>query len=275
MSDQVQIQPGLVVVTTHGIIQASTAQALLEARSFTEAQGVTNIRYEMVPGSLVEKARNDACRLMMQDNRHWVLFIDGDMTFQRDAIVKLLQTAFHTHPWADVVGGYCNLRGELAIPTIDTGTGTWESHFPNSGVLEVIRTGAAFLLVKRRVCEAMPQPWFGTRVPMRPIDALAEVDNFARIKFDGTNPLRESAAWEILERIARDEPSAIPEQWVPAEVGEDSGFCDRCKHYGLRIVVDTGVVTGHLNQQTIDWTTHKTAMKKRHQDHRAACGVLA
>jgi hypothetical protein len=275
MSDTVEIAipPGLVAVTTHGIMQSATAQSIWEARSHTERAGVHNIRWEIVPGSLVDKARNDACRLMLQDGRQWLLFLDCDMIFPKESILRLLQTAFHSHQWADVVGGYCNLRGELAIPTIDTGTGTWESHFPNSGVKEVIRTGGAFLLVKRRVCETMPQPWFATRVPMRPIDAIAELDNFARIKFDGTNPLRETASWEILERIARDEPSSIKEQWVPAEVGEDSGFCDKVRSHGMRIVVDTHVITGHLHQQTIDWSTHKTAMQRRKQEHRALCGI--
>jgi len=32
----------------------------LEARSFNEKNGLANIEYAMIPGSLVEKARNEA-----------------------------------------------------------------------------------------------------------------------------------------------------------------------------------------------------------------------
>lgn len=270
-----QSPPGLVVITTHGIIQAPTAQCVWEMRSVSERQGVTNVRYQMIPGSLVDKARNDACRAMLGSDAQWVLFIDGDMTFGPDALIRTLQTAYGTHPWADVVGGYCNLRGDIAIPTIDTGTGTWESHFPGEGVVEVMRTGGAFLLVKRHVCERMPQPWFATRVPMRPIDAIAEFDNFARIKFDGTNPLRVTPEWAVLEEISRTEGSSDPQGWVPAEVGEDSGFCDRVKAHGMRIVVNTDIVTGHLHQDVIDWKRHKKAMDEREREHRALCGIVA
>ena len=88
-------------------------------------------------------------------------------------------------PHVDVLGAYCPLRGSLALPTIDTGTGTWESWYPGSGVIEAMRTGAAFLLCKRHVFEKLQDPWFRMRVPARPIDFMAEVDNWARMKFDG------------------------------------------------------------------------------------------
>lgn len=270
-----QVPNGHVMVTTHGIIQAETYRCLTEARSFTERQGLLNLRWGTIPGALVDKARNDACRGMLADSgAHWLIFVDGDMTVPNDTVVKLLQTAYHTHDWADVVGAYCNLRGDVAIPTIDTGTGTWESHYPNSGVKEVIRTGAACLLVKRHVCERIPQPWFATRVPMRVIDAFAEIDNFARIKMDGTNPLRDHPAWSVLERIAVQDPSSIPGQFVPAEVGEDSGFCDRVRHAGMRIVVNTDIITGHLNQEVINWETHRDAMRDRQLDQRYLVGLL-
>ena len=271
MSDTFAVPNGLVCITTHGSIQAQTAQCLWEMRSFTEKQGATNIRYATIPGGLVDKARNDACRAMMATPEQWLLFIDGDMTFSPDALMHLLTVAYKTHPWADVVGAYCVLRGDLAIPTIDTGTGTWESHFPGEGVIEVIRTGGAFLLVKRHVCERLPQPWFATRVPMRPLDAMHELDNFARIKFDGTNPFRETPAWGTLEEIARQDD---PRVWTPSEVGEDSGFCDKVRAAGMRIVVHTSVTTGHLGQTTFDWTTHKKAMDDRDREQRLLCGIV-
>jgi hypothetical protein len=267
----------LVALTTHGFVRSETLKCILDARSHSERNGLTNAQWEFVPGALVDKARNDAVRMMLQRGHGWLLFVDADMTFSADAINALLWSAFHDVPQADIMGAYCSLRGDWALPTIDTGTGTWESHFPGSGILPVMRTGAAFLLVKRHVFERMKDPWFAMRVPMRPIDALAEVDNYARIKFDGRNPFRESPDrfWERLEKCASEDPSAAAEQFTPAEVGEDSGFCDRAKLMGFNIFVNTNIICGHIDTRVIDWTTHKKAIEDAAMTSRYCVGMMA
>lgn len=275
----VTLPTGHVVVTTYGYLTQQTVGCLLEARSLTERQGASAIAWRMEPGSLVDRARNSAARAMLGDPNRcgWILYIDGDTTFAPDAILGMLHTAFVAQPSADVVGGYVPLRGDLALPTIDSGTGTWESWFPGSGVVDVIRTGAAFLLVKRHVFEALHDPWFRTRVPARPIDFMAEVDNFARIKFNGANPLRGLAGdpWERLEKCARDDPSVAPGTFVPAEVGEDSNFCDRVRLAGFRIVVNTDIACGHVDHRTLTSEDHKRAMGERERAQRLLCGVTA
>ncbi len=278
---EIQIPPGLVVVTTYGSIVQQTASSLMELRSFSEAQGLRNIKYQMIPGTLVEKARNEAVRMMLRENFGWLLMIDGDMQFDSNSLVApadqragLLQVAFGEQPHWDVLGAYCPLRGEMAIPTIDSGTGTWESHYPNSGVIPVMRTGGAFLLVKRRVFEGMADPWFRMRVPARPIDFMAEVDNYCRMKFNGANPFRHIPGdyWEKLEQCAKDDPSAV--QFTPVEVGEDSGFCDRAKMAGFQLAVHTGVVCGHVEQRVTTWADHLKAMQGLEQNQRYAVGLL-
>jgi hypothetical protein len=204
----------------------------------------------------------------------WLLFLDGDMTFPPDTLMRLVQTAYGEIPHADAVGAYCPLRGELALPTIDSGTGTWESWFPGSGTVEVMRTGAACILTKRHVYEALKDPWYAVRVPARPIDFMAEVDNFARIKFDGVNPFRglPNREWERLEQCAEQDP-ATAGNFVPGEVGEDSGFCDRARNAGFRLFVNTDVITGHLETKTTTWQTHKEAVEKLEKQQRSFAGV--
>jgi glycosyltransferase involved in cell wall biosynthesis len=229
----------------------------------------------MLPGALPEKTRNEAARQMLRTpGADWLLQIDADMTWSPDAIVRLLQTAYGDLPHADVVGAYCPLRGELALPTIDTGTGTWESWFPGSGTVEVIRTGAAFHLVKRRVYEALKDPWYRLRVPARPVDFMAEVDNFARMKYDGKNPFRElpNREWERLEQCALEDPSTI--EFTPAEVGEDSGFMDRVRNAGFRIFVNTDIVIGHVDTKVTTWQQHKEAIEKNERQNRLIAGLL-
>lgn len=277
MTDQVSIPPGSVTVTTFGSIRGETAKCLMDMRSFAEEQGLRNCSWDMVPGGLVEKARNDAVRQMLARGQQWVLFIDGDMVFARESILQMLTFAFSPGCPADVVGGYCTLKGEYKLPTMDTGTGTWESHYPGNGPVEVMRTGAAFLLCKRHVFERLPDPWFRMRVPARPIDFMAEVDNWARMKLNGQNPFRglPGGPWEKLEELARTDPTSHKPNFVPAEVGEDSGFCDRVRNAGLRIFVHTDVIVGHLETVTSGWAQHKEAMDKLQVQQRQLCGALS
>jgi len=272
---QIQVPSGLVACTTYGQIRGQTAECLSNMRSHCEKQGMHNVEWRMIPGALVEKARNDAVRTMLRAGHGWILYCDGDMVFAPDALMALIRIAYSELPHADVLGAWCPLRGELALPTIDCGSGTWESHYPGSGVLEVMRTGGAFLLVKRHVLEALTDPWFRMRVPARPIDFLAEVDNWARMKMDGQNPFRglPNEPWEKLEKCARDDPSVAPENFVPVEVGEDSGFCDRARNAGFRIFVATDVACGHIDEQVLTWQKHKEAMDKMEKQQRLATGI--
>lgn len=273
---QIQVPPGLVCMTTYGMIRHEAMSSLMEARSLCERSGLQNVRWYTESGTLVEKTRNQACRNLLSDaNGGWLLFVDADMIFGPDMVMRMVQAAYGELPYADVLGAYCNLRGDMALPTIDSGTGTWESWYPGSGPVEVMRTGAACLLVKRHVLQAMGDPWFRMRVPARPVDFMYEVDNFARIKFDGQNPFRElpDREWERLEQCAVEDPSAAG-QFIPMEVGEDSGFCDRAKASGFRIFVHTDIVTSHVDTRIINAATHKQAMDNIALQHRQCMGIL-
>lgn len=274
---QIAIPPGLFCITTYGSIRQETAQCLMELRSFNEAQGLRNIKYMLLPGTLVEKARNEAVRVMLKENLGWLHFADGDMTWQSDALMTMLRTAFGDMPFIDVLGAWCPLRGEMALPTTDFGNGTWHTSFPGMGVQPVIRTGAAFLLTKRHVFERLKDPWFRMRVPMRQSDALLELDNFARIKFNGENPFRNlpDQPWEKLEKAAQEDPSAVPENFIPVEVGEDSGFCDRVRNAGMNIFVHTNVHCGHVDTVVRTAADHRKWMDDAQRQERYASGLLA
>lgn len=249
----------------------------MDARSFCEKNGLANLAWRMIPGTLVEKARNEAVRQCLRENFGFLQFIDGDTTFAPDAIFALIRSAYGEMPHADAMGAWCPLRGDLALPTIDSGTGTWESWYPGSGIVPVMRTGGAFLLVKRHVFEAIKEPWFRMRVPARPMDFMAEVDNYARMKFDGKNPFRGTPeqTWERLEKCAQDDPSIVVENFVPVEVGEDSGFADRAKLAGFQLFVNTNIACGHVDTKVLQWTDHKKAMDEAAKWQRLASGLLA
>lgn len=272
-----QSPPGHVVCTTWGLVTKETAHWLLEMRSQSERQGLNNIVWRMEPGTLIDKLRNDTARAMMADaNAQWLLFVDADMQGPPEALVQLLYAAYGSHPHFDVLGGYANLRGEMAIPTIDTGTGTWESWYPGQGVVEVMRTGAAFLLIKRHVFDRIRQPWFATRVPLRPLDAIQEVDSFCRTIFDGRNPFQylTGEPWEQMVQCAATHMS-VQGPWVPAEVGEDSSFCDRVTAAGLRIGVCTDIVVNHIDHVARGPGDHRKWMVERERQDRLLSGFCS
>jgi len=274
MSEQkVQIPPGYVCITTWGSITHETAASWGNARDNLVRQGLSLV-WDFVPGILVDRARNQAVAKLLshQPALGWIVFVDGDAVFGPDAIAQLLLTAYGSHPHADAVGGYCTLRGEPFLPTIDTGTGTWESVLPGNGVLEVMRTGSAFILLKRHCFEKVSGPWYGTRNPMRPIDALAEVDNFAHTRFDGRNPLSETAEWKALLQCALDDPGSRKPHDPYAFIGEDSNWCDAMRFAGLRILVNTDIEVAHVDRVIRSASDHRKFLKDRDQDVRLLVG---
>ena len=271
MTDTFNAPGGLVAMTSPGSIRVETTMSLLATAMFSAQKGMI-LQFQHFGGSLVDKARNDAVRALLGTQLGYVLFIDGDMTFPQEAILKLVHNAYVQNPHLDILGGLCHLRGGC-IPTIDTGTGTWESHFAGSGTLEVIRTGAAFLLVKRHVFEKMPPPWFALRFPQRRIDALAEVDNFARTKMHGVNPFR-GPEWDKLVALAGQDTEATSPNPPNYEIGEDSGFCDKAKSMGFRLGVDTDLEIQHIDVKYLNSAEHQRQMDDRRRESRLLHGIL-
>lgn len=262
----IQVPPGMVVVTTYGSITYETMAAWGDMRERCVREGL-NVVWTFVPSSLVDRARNQAVAGFLSHNPPlgWLLFVDGDAVFQPDSLHHILAFAYGDGKYADAVGAYCVLRGEPFLPTIDTGTGTWESVLPGQGPMEVMRTGSAFILMKRHCFERVPGPWYGTRNPMRAIDALAEVDNFAHTRFDGRNPLANTPEWQSLVQCAKDDPSSRQPPNPSAFVGEDSNWCDSMRMHGLRIFVHTDIQVNHVDRTVRSAADHRESMKKNEQ----------
>jgi len=274
--ETVAIPAGKIFVTSYGHIQIETVSSLVGMAIHATKMGLDNVGWEYVSGLLVDKTRNEAAAELLRSPAQWLWFIDGDMQFGPNLIEYMLSTAFETAPWADIVGGYCNLRGFPYLPTIDRGSGLWESHDANIGPVEVIRTGGACLLVKRHVFEKMVYPWFGVRPASQPIDNLAEVDNFMRLKYDGVNPFANDEKWKKAVAIAaensRASRGAHPSQRMHA-VGEDSCFADKAKALGFRIVVQTNAVCQHIDKKVIGPADHMKAMAEARKNEQMLVGA--
>lgn len=154
-------------------IDSDFASSHEELRCYNIANGFANVEYKRFSCILIESGRDECAAHALRENYDYVLQIDADASpFPADSLVRLLQRAFCDLPDADMVGAYCQLKQPPYLPTIDTGTGTWEEHYPGEGVLPVIRTGGHFHLVKVSAYKRFGAPWYRTRVAIRPISTL-------------------------------------------------------------------------------------------------------
>ncbi len=258
--------PGLVATCITGAIVAPEfSDALAELRSYNDRNGIHKVEYKKFYAALVEEGRDNAVRHMLKEKYAWVLQIDADAGFfPADSVMRMLTTLYHAMPHAHVLGGYCQLKGYPYFPTIDTGTGTWEEHYPGEGVIPVIRTGAHFFMCKREAFAMTGPPWFRTRLAEAPLHAMIDVDNFARTRLGGENPFAKHAEWETLMMQARKLTPSV------THVGEDSSFFDKLRAVGGHAYVDTDLVVGHTASKTISPTDFIDAMKK-HKQTQAAC----
>lgn len=262
---------GLVAtVVTTGTVDEHFAQARENLRSFCDRNGFHAIEWRTFPAALVEAGRDEVVTHALKEGYDYVLQMDADAApFQEDSLAVLLKNAYLDLPHADLVGAYCQLKSEPFLPTIDTGTGTWEPILPGRGLIPVIRTGGHFHLAKTEGYRKVSPhaPWYRTRQALGPMIALAEVDNYARCKLHGQNPFRDLPEWDQLVTLAKQESRHA------GSVGEDSGFCDALLASGGQAWVNTDLIVGHVRKQAISPRLLQEALEERRSRVRAACGI--
>lgn len=255
-------------VCTTGTVEPSFSEHMTEMRAHAERSGFHSVEWRIVEAKLVESGRDEACAHALSEGYEWIMQIDADAApFPPNALQVLLQNAYVDIPSASAVGAYANLKQPPYLPTIDTGTGTWEERYPGEGILRVIRTGGHFLLTKTSALRMFGPPWFRTRVAPTALRAMAEVDGYARQHFDGRNPLASVPEWNELRTHA----SNVPAQ--AHSVGEDSGFCDALTAAGGEIYVNTDLVVGHVGKRVISAQDLRGAVMERRRLFSLACGV--
>lgn len=263
-------------ISLTGSVTPQFSSCMMEMRSYNERIGLNQVEYRINYGLFIEAARDDVILHALNPRGDgserpydWVLQIDADATFPPETLHRLLQRAYIEQPLAGAVGAYSQLKPYPHFPTIDTGSGTWEEHYPGQGLLPVIRTGCHCFLIKCGVFSKIgPPPWFRTRSALSPLRAMREVDNFARQKLSGRNPFRDHPEWgTLIEEAVTVSPKSEP------LVGEDSSFFDRCRAHNVPILVDTDLVTGHVAQRVIEPSDFKDAVNKSRKMQQAALGI--
>lgn len=235
------------IVPSYRHVNSNCFQALVGMVNHSRQHGHDVIFTEIYNNSYPHWARNDGLSRIRKDCEA-VLFCDDDMVPERDALLRLIGDD------QPVVSALCTSRGfpvKLCITAYDEKEDLFHQiEDVDEGTLMIgkLGAGAAFLLVKIEVIEAIRGQWMEAR------DWLA--DN--RLAFDRLHvraELRERERRKIaasrLEWISSD-PKAVPvifnlhDHESGRQLGEDVGFCRRAIQLGYKTAVDTAVQVGHV-----------------------------
>ena len=175
----------------------------------------------------ITNARNDATLAFLENySAEWLWWIDADMVFEPDTLDRLMDSAHDvSHP---IVGGLCfGAHHKRLFPTLyrfvndEDGKPRTERFdtFPETGKFQVHSTGAACLLVHRKVVEAM---------------AAASAEG--RPLFHPAYPFFQETA-----------------MGGGQQVGEDVTFCMRAGLLGFPVHVDCGIRIGHQKATVLEF----------------------
>jgi len=136
-------EKGVIISTpTHdGLPRKAMFACLKEAIRFTAESGY-RCMYNDVEGANIASNRINGVMEAKKSGAHWVMFIDSDMTFAPDDIVRLIDRN------VDIVGGLCVKKAQPHAPTLYTAEeGGGFRHvldFPLGELVECDASGAAF-----------------------------------------------------------------------------------------------------------------------------------
>lgn len=189
----------------------SDSWAALRAADIANGWGCVAGKYGARSGSNVSRARNDlAVQFLDTTDGEWALFLDSDMVFPEDTVVRLLAAAEQAD--TKIIGGLCVAATEHGpMPTLfqhaEAGAPTitvQHTDYPENTILEVAATGTACLMVHRCVLEAIRE----------------------------ASPDDKRYCWF---------QEAVRRSWV----SEDVEFCLRARELGFSVYVDTTLTIGH------------------------------
>jgi len=218
---------GTIAMCTRDKISAGTALSWIMSDRHSWLAPDENIGQFIIQGHVLTMQRNECIRNMQGD---WIIFIDDDMTWQPDAIAKLVET--HRTHQLDMVGGLCFQRGDPYQPTLymrespTEGNYMFLEHWEDGEVVEVDATGMAFVLITTRLLKAIAGEFPPLEVRQR---------NRAPAYF----------------------------RWDERGFGEDLTFCQDAKQTGAKIFVDTSIKVGHVGEMLVTEETFLRELAER------------
>lgn len=247
-----------VLVPTRDAPKNQTNKAFDELMMASKAHAII-VPQPGISSSVVHWARNDlAARLHKAGHRFdYALLMDDDMVPPPDALIKMLD-------WdKDIIAGGATVRTDPAMPNFRVYDETartyrtaaeWhdqDSRFMGEGLVEVGGVGAAFMLVKRHVFDAVGEYTMACTYPRKYLGMSAEVADHIEVGNRKRAVETFDKGWfEFLKQPDGD-----------GEYGEDLSFCFKARECGFSVFVDTSIKVGHMGaySYTLDDYLHHHA----------------
>lgn len=215
---------------------ASLASTLL----FLQQHNIRVTFHFVVGNSVVHRARNELAAHFLASDYTDLLFIDDDMQFAPESILRLLASD------KALIGGAGRMRCDS--PNSDPSVWCWRPIHGDDGSLtqdemgavEVRGFGAAFMLINRRVLADM---------------ALAHPE----WKRPGLAAWSQDLRDHYFEFFTQNECDEF------GELSEDYGFCHRWRQMGGRVWVDPTIRLGHVGAHTFTGTVEEILTPKEQQ----------
>ena len=174
MQDQVTV--ALCVPSAKETWRAKMAVCFSDLRMYSASKGIQSIAMSL-PCSAITAARNILVLTALRANATHIMWIDDDMKFPADGLVKLL-----SHD-KDAVGAFYNRK----LPPYKTAGHLLDSKdgdLINGGLHRADQMPSGFFLVKRHVYETVKAPWYfeshdaGKASETDPFGTVGEDTNF-------------------------------------------------------------------------------------------------
>lgn len=153
-----------VAIPTHENVPARFMYDLAQLSAYTVAALPEDTQFgiAMVSGTYVHAARNELAQALPAEGVDYILWLDSDMSFPRDALVKLLR---HKLPMVGINYAKRGVpSGFVAIKKVGVPGEPLRTLDDSTGLEEVEACGFGLVLMKVRALAGMPdpqvQPWF-------------------------------------------------------------------------------------------------------------------
>lgn len=164
------------------VVEPKTLQSMLAMVSYSVKNGVDIKHIGITERALIDDARNTLTETFLKSPTEWLFWMDSDMTFPEDTLVKLFKVAEEKQ--AKMVTGIYYQRKGMNYPVlwsrgeelVETGTKTGLNsplsktnkyvgtfmfpHIDKKQPFKAHAAGFGCVLVHRSVFEVMPRPWF-------------------------------------------------------------------------------------------------------------------
>ena len=167
--------------------------------------------------SVVSRARNIIAHQFMKSDCDNLMFIDADMTFDAESVIRLM---CWNQEKAIVAGAYeARKEGKVYIVSLDGGHGVngpqGKVTMDEAGLVRAYRVATGFMMIQRRVFEVLK----AAHPELEHKDTNTDERMYAYFDFKVT-----------------------PDGYI----GEDFLFCDRAREQGLDIWLDPTIKLGHM-----------------------------